>query len=72
MRWAGRKMKALRVTRGRSLAELGQQTGIDPSVLSRLERDIVMPGEDYQKRIRKALGWTDEMDNVLEKIGEVA
>jgi len=68
----GDKMRTLRAQKKMTQAELAQRSGIPRGDISRIEKNRLMARAGEQKRIRKALGWTDEVDEALEQIGEVA
>ncbi len=68
----GDKLRMLRAQKKMTQAELAQRSGIPRGDISRIEKNRLMARAGEQKRIRKALGWTDEVDEALEQIGEVA
>jgi len=68
----GDKLRMLRAQKKMTQAELAQRSGIPRGDISRIEKNRLMAMAGEKKRIRKALGWTDEVDEALEQIGEVA
>jgi len=64
----GHKIKLIRQARRVSQLELAKITGIDNSRLSLIENDHVSPSERQLARIREALNWTPEIDELVEAI----
>lgn len=52
----GSRLKAARVARAWSLAELGAKVDLSPPMLSRLERGLVGASTDALRRVASALG----------------
>ncbi len=65
----GNRLRLMRAYRKVTQTELEQRTGIDQTVLSRLESGEVLPNPATRKRICDALGWDEQTDKALAMIG---
>ena len=59
------RMRALRQARQLSQMDLAERTGISNTLLSMIETGKLLPGKDYEQRIRAALGWDEHADAAL-------
>lgn len=64
----GKQLKVIREARGVSQWELSSMTGIDRSRLSLIENGHVEPTDEQLSRIREALAWTPELDELVERL----
>lgn len=59
------QMRALRILREMSQQELATRSGIPINYLSMIETAKLMPGADYEARIRAALAWPTNADEAF-------
>lgn len=64
----GYRIKLIRQARRVSQLELSKMVSIDNTRLSLIENGHVQPTDEQLSRIREALGWTPELDEVLSRI----
>jgi transcriptional regulator with XRE-family HTH domain len=58
-------LKLLRTLRRMSQIELARAAGVAPTCISYLETGKVLPGPDWERRLRDALGYQPEMEPKL-------
>lgn len=61
----GSQLKALRQARGLTQEQLAEKTGILNTYLSLIETGKVIPSDDWDVKIREALNWTTETNELL-------
>jgi len=64
------RMRALRAIRGISQKGLAEIIDIPNTYLSDIETAKAIPNPDWERRIRAALGWTPEVDAVLDALAD--
>lgn len=64
----GRKIKLIRQAKKISQLELSKATAIDNTRLSLIENGHVQPTDEQLSRIREALAWTPELDEIIERL----
>jgi transcriptional regulator with XRE-family HTH domain len=67
----GTKLRMMRARRHMTQTELSALSGLDRTVLSRIETNVVRPEGATEQAIRKALSWDDAADDALDQLGEV-
>ena len=55
-------MRALRTMNNLSQAELAGRIGLTQAMVSRLETGLILPGPEYEAKIRAALRWDEEAE----------
>jgi transcriptional regulator with XRE-family HTH domain len=61
----GVQLKTLRNARGWTQDQLAEQAGIPNTYLSLMETGKIVPAGEWARRLRAALGWTAETDDLL-------
>jgi len=51
-----------------SQIELARQTGLSQFIISFIETNRALPTDEQLIRIREALAWTPEMDEIIERL----
>lgn len=64
----GKQLKIVREARGFSQWDLAVRTGLDRSRLSLIENGYIVPTSEQLAKIREALSWTPELDELVEKL----
>lgn len=62
----GKRLKTLRVARGLLQKELAALTRIPDVIISRMETGKVLPGPEWERKLRDTLGWDDLVDKAFE------
>jgi len=60
------QLRVMRTVRGLSQTELAELVGIPNTRISSMETGQILPGADWEARIRQALGWTADVDEALD------
>ncbi|GAH82122.1 unnamed protein product [marine sediment metagenome] len=61
----GRDLRALRLTRNLTQAQLADKALTSRVFISHLETEQLLPTPDLEKRLRKALNWTELEDEAF-------
>ena len=67
----GDRIRIMRAKRRMSQLELARRTGLSQFVLSFIETNKAIPTPEQLARIRQALGWTPELDELVERLAAV-
>lgn len=62
----GKRLKTLRAARGLSQKELAALTGIPNVLISRIETEKLLPGPEWEQKLREALGWDDLVEKAFD------
>ena len=62
-------LRTMRATRNLTQAELADMAMTSRVFISHLESGKLLPGPDLEKRLRKALNWTELEDEAFEILG---
>lgn len=68
----GNRLRLMRAYRKVTQTDLEERTGIDQTVLSRIEAGAVLPNATLRKAICEALGWDEQTEKGLDMIEAVA
>ena len=58
----GAKLRAMRVMRGMTQAELSAGSGVSQQLISILEKDRALPMEEEEQQLRDSLEWSGVID----------
>jgi transcriptional regulator with XRE-family HTH domain len=61
----GVKLRMLRALRNVNQVDLATQVKVHPSLIAKIETEVVMPGPDLEARIKEALGWPTDADEAF-------
>lgn len=61
----GRQLRIMRAARGLSQKDLAKLTSIPNTYISEMERGKLLPGLDWEARIRDALDWPEDSDEAF-------
>lgn len=62
------QLKMMRQARGLTQEQLAEKTGIPNTYLSLMETGKVIPADEWDTRLREALAWTPETDDLLHSL----
>ena len=67
----GNQIRIMRAKRRISQPELAKRTGLSQFIISFIETNKALPTDDQLARIREALAWTPELDELVERLAAV-
>ena len=62
------RLRMMRARAGLSQRELEERTGINFRDISKIEQGVFLPTPELERRLRRALDWTSELDRALDQI----